>query len=1285
MMKLPDNIHGRLRLTYMGLATIPLLVVGLVITWTTYTLQRSQLLDLQQELAQRVGTEVQAYIQSLENELFISARVARIDSLPQAQQELILEQWLAKQDAFAELAVLDVEGRELARKSYKDIILREDYRSRSNAPEFLAFKNNPKLIVFYGPVDFTDKTHEPIMTIAIPLRGLPTQALKGVLVAVVRLKHISELIAGIDVAEGNTIYMVQEGEVIAHKNPSIVQNPSILPGIKSFDPIEAKNRGVGLDGAPALLGIDQRRLGEQTFAIVAEAPASRVFNLALSSWLVILGFVLLAIGAAAALALAATNHITRPIHSLVVVAENIREGDLSEQATPSGLKELDTLANTFNSMTGQLRQTLESLEQRVADRTQALKTSAEVSRYLSTILDTNQLVTEVASLVQTSFNYYHVNIYLFDATAQNLVLVAGTGQAGQNMLAEKHQVSHSRGLVGQSAARNQPVLAANTLEHPEWITNPWLPDTRAELVVPISRGAHVLGVLDIQHHIANGLQQKDTDLMQSIANQLAIALLNAQSFEKLVAEKLIEAQQKEDAERRWEAYRRSPGGQAEQFAQDILSQPENSFAMLHQLAQTAGQNLDTAALLNHLPRLLEDTQPQPWKRDLTEIHFLAKIAEGFNFLIASQNAPELLLVGLRTLTRQLNQPLPVDWDGTAQAHLVYQTCQEALEARTVPEITQGDWKQITKKNSTHKYPLTPLVETLSKIQVVIEALTAYERVTTMQDKLAYLVSAVERLRHLERKARVQLGGADLNIVLRITENWQAIIARSLSELQSQAKIICRLLTRHSRPYDIIALTLQVWNDGRGAALNLKISLLPGPEYTLLDETAELPQLDPGEEATVVLRLRPSMELSVPLIRVRFMMLYDDPRGPNQSEHFADVIHLLSEQHPFQYIPNPYVVGTPLEPGSALFFGREDLLAAIQENLQAAHRNNLVLIGQRRMGKTSLLKQLRVRLGTSFVPVYLDGQVMGLDPGLAHFFLNLATEIMFALEDQGIALEPPTLNDFETSPAATFEYQFLTKVFSVIGDRTLLILFDEFEELENAVKRGYLEDSIFGYLRHLIQHTAKLSFIFCGTHHLEELVADYWNVLFNISLYQRVGYLTHEEAMRLIQHPVEPYGVQYDDLALEKIWRVTAGHPYFLQLICHSLVNRHNKTQNNYLTVAEVNAALDEILSTGEAHFIYLWMDSTAEERMTLVAMSRMIPLTGPVQAIQINDYLAERGVPLDRRAVREALHRLTLRNLLKVDEFESVEEPVYRWQLGLLGLWVEKYKSLGRAMDEVTL
>jgi hypothetical protein len=140
--------------------------------------------------------------------------------------------------------------------------------------------------------------------------------------------------------------------------------------------------------------------------------------------------------------------------------------------------------------------------------------------------------------------------------------------------------------------------------------------------------------------------------------------------------------------------------------------------------------------------------------------------------------------------------------------------------------------------------------------------------------------------------------------------------------------------------------------------------------------------------------------------------------------------------------------------------------------------------------------------------------------------------------------------------------------------------------------------------------------------------------------------------------------------------VTAGHPYFLQLVCYTLVKQANKLHKSYVTISDVNAALDEMLSLGEVHFAYLWQRSTYTEKALLTAVSHLMDQDMSFHPSDMVQYLEPYGIHLTPADVTTALKSLVERDILQ--EITEGTTALYELKIGLVGLWVAKQKSLSQ-------
>lgn len=337
------SIRTRMVITLTGLAIGPLLLVGIALVSQIFTVQQQQAIALQHEVASRASTQVRAFILQLESDLSSIVKVRGLKGLTLDQQKGLLSELLSSRNAFDRIFLLDANGQEQAGVARTGIITAADLGSRAEADEFKIPVASTK--VYYGPVRSSDKTGEPLMTIAVPIIDLRSGLAEGVLVADVRFKPIQDLISGVAAGDQGSIYMVDvQNRVVAHPDPSIS-----LKGI-SFAPPEEDGIQAGLDGTNVVLASDRIQFGEQRFTVVTEKPVSAALMLAFNTVAIISLLILVVLIVAVAIALLGVRQIVRPIQSLAVSAKAIERGESSRMAETSREDEIGQLAKSFNAM-----------------------------------------------------------------------------------------------------------------------------------------------------------------------------------------------------------------------------------------------------------------------------------------------------------------------------------------------------------------------------------------------------------------------------------------------------------------------------------------------------------------------------------------------------------------------------------------------------------------------------------------------------------------------------------------------------------------------------------------------------------------------------------------------------------------------------------------------------------------------------------------------------------------------------------------------------------------------
>jgi len=535
------SLGAALTIAFLVLSVVTLLVAGGVQLFFSIRTQQESVARGQQFIAQDAANTVVGFVQEKFGLLEVVAKLGDPRLASQEERARHLTSLLGLEPAFRHLALLDVQGREVAESSRLAQTAPGRLLNQAGADALVQVQQGKRYI---GPVYVDEATSEPMVIVAVPVIDVFGD-FQGTLMAEVNLKFMWDLVDRLEVGEGGRAYVVDRyGDLIAFGDVARVlrgENVSQLNEVSEFisnpAPIDETGAGIstGINGTNVVATYVP--LGTPDWAVVIELPVAEAYREVIQSAVVSAGVVVVMATLAGLVGVYMARRLSVPLRTLTETVSRVAGGEMGLQATPAGPAEVVDLARAFNSMTVQLRELIGGLEERVAARTLELErrstyleASAEVASAASSILKVEQLIQQMVELIRQRFSLYYVGLFLVDEIGEWAVLQAGTGEAGRVMLARPHRVKVGEGMIGWCVANAQPRIALDVGEDAVRLETDELPETRSEAALPLRARGRVVGALTVQSDQPAAFDQEIITVFQSMADQIAIALENARLF-----------------------------------------------------------------------------------------------------------------------------------------------------------------------------------------------------------------------------------------------------------------------------------------------------------------------------------------------------------------------------------------------------------------------------------------------------------------------------------------------------------------------------------------------------------------------------------------------------------------------------------------------------------------------------------------------------------------------------------------------------------------------------------
>jgi len=522
------RLQPRLTLLVLAVATPVIIAVAFLLS-NLATRSLGTLTDEQLSLTNRgLKNSVQAWVTLNTQTLQELVSLPDIISMDPVRQKPVLKAIAAAHPQMYLVMTMNPSGMNIARNDAGQL---QNYRDRKY---FIGAMSGT--VTLEAVVSRT--TGKPALAIAAPIKDASGNII-GVGTIASELGDLSTQVNVSKVGKTGEAYVVDStNRIVAHSNLTIVTKPELVDAAQLSPVAHLRQNKPDYVIFADETGIRWHSYVDKLdngWGVVVQQQESELLNVRQAfqtiAWITVLAGALM-LGTLVSLTI---RQAIQPVNSLTQATAAIAAGDLTRTAPIESEDELGALARSFNSMTAQLRGLIGGLEQRVADRTADLKrrseylaASAEVARAAGSILETDRLVKEAVELIRERFGLYYVGLFLVDEKNEWAVLRAGTGTAGQAMLAREHKLAvGGSSMIGWSITNAQARIALQAEADAVRRATAELPETRSEAALPLRSRGKVLGALTVQSAQPNAFDQDTVTVLQTMADLIAIALENA--------------------------------------------------------------------------------------------------------------------------------------------------------------------------------------------------------------------------------------------------------------------------------------------------------------------------------------------------------------------------------------------------------------------------------------------------------------------------------------------------------------------------------------------------------------------------------------------------------------------------------------------------------------------------------------------------------------------------------------------------------------------------------------